>query len=105
MGPSTDARPKTDDGGDQFGMTEQQEDRLQAHKRLYEAGRIDANAYISAGGDPAVVDTVEMVRHSANGPSNRSTGASPDASSHPSARWRPRLGPGPSGDADLKAWR
>lgn len=36
-------------------MTNQQGSRLEGLRREYEAGRIDANTYIQAGGDPDVV--------------------------------------------------
>ncbi len=43
-------------------------DRLDGLRREYEAGRIDANAYIAAGGDPDVVKRVETEKASAPEP-------------------------------------
>lgn len=42
--------------------------RVTGLRREYEAGRIDANAYISAGGDPDVVKRVETEKASAPEP-------------------------------------
>ena len=42
--------------------------RLEGLRREYEAGRIDANSYIAAGGDPDAVKRVETEKASAPEP-------------------------------------
>lgn len=50
-------------------MSETDSSHMQALRREYEAGRISADTYINAGGDPDVVQTVG--ESAANSPANR----------------------------------